>query len=102
MIGPRLLTACLLLVLAITPAQAARYQPHPYLVAQRDQAGNGGMTLDEAVEQARRQNRGKVIAAETIRIDGRKVHRVKILTGDGRVKRSQYDARSGRSESRGR
>jgi hypothetical protein len=30
------------------------------------------------------------------------VYRIKILTGDGRVKRSQYDARSGRSEPRGR
>ena len=98
----RLLIALLAVVLVTAPAQAARYAQHPIVVAQRDQGGNGGISLDQAVAQARQQHQGKVLSAETVRIDGRKVYRIKILTKNGRVKRTQIDARSGRTESRGR
>ncbi len=97
----RLLIACLALALVTVPVQAGRPAHFPILVAQRDQGNNGGITLDEAVAQARRQYNGKVLSAETVRIDGRKVYRIKILTNDGRVKRTQVDARSGRTVSRG-
>ena len=96
----RLITGCLILLLATGPVLAAPFH-HPYqLVAQRDHANNGGISLDEAVAQARRKNKGKVLSAETIRIDGRKVHRIKILTKDGRVKRTQIDAGTGQKKSR--
>jgi uncharacterized membrane protein YkoI len=36
-----------------------------------------------------------------VRIDGRKVYRIKILTKDGRVKRVHIDARTGKTVSRG-
>jgi len=54
------------------------------------------MSLDEAVAKARRHNEGKVLSAETIRDNGRTVHRIKILTKDGRVKRTRIDARTGK------
>ena len=43
-----------------------------------------------------------LVTAPALRVDGRKVYRIKILTKNGRVKRTQIDARSGRTESRGR
>ena len=60
----RLLIACLALVLVTAPVQAARYPHYPLLIAQRDQGGNGGISLDEAVAQARQQYNGKVLSAE--------------------------------------
>ena len=97
----RLLIACTALALVTAPVQAERSAHYPILVAQRDQGGNGGISLDEAVAQARQQYKGKVLSAETVRVDGRKVYRIKILTSNGRVKRTQIDARSGRTVSRG-
>ncbi|MEN8106591.1 MAG: PepSY domain-containing protein [Pseudomonadota bacterium] len=106
MTNGRLITGCLILLLATGPVMAAPFHQspfyyHPLLVAQRDHAGNGGISLDEAVAQARQRNKGKVLSAETIRVDGRKVHRIKILTKNGRVKRIQIDARSGKKMKRG-
>ncbi len=98
MTGARLLIALLALALVTAPVHAARYTHQPILVAQ---GGNGGISLDQAVAQARQQHQGKVLSAETLRVDGRKVYRIKILTKNGRVKRTQIDARSGRTESRG-
>ena len=63
---------------------------------------NQGISLDEAIARARRESDGKVISAETVRQGKRNVHRIKILTRDGRVKRMQYDAASGRPAPRGR
>jgi hypothetical protein len=61
-----------------------------------------GISLDEAVSRARRQSDGKILSAETVRVDGRRVHRIKILTRDGRVTRMQIDADTGRSAPRRR
>jgi uncharacterized membrane protein YkoI len=61
-----------------------------------------GISLDEAIARARQQSDGKILSAETVRDGGRNVHRIKILTRDGRVKRMQYDAASGRPASRKR
>ena len=99
--GGRLICGCLVLLLASGPVQADRFYHLPLQIAQRDHGGNGGISLDEAVSQARQRNKGKVLSAETIRVDGRKVYRIKILTKDGRVKRTQIDAGSGRTGSRG-
>lgn len=99
MTSGRLLAGWLLLLLVTGPVAAAPFDHAPYyplLIAQRDQHGNGGISLDEAVAQARRRHDGKVLSAETTRVDGRKVHRIKILTHDGRVKRYQVDAGEGK------
>jgi uncharacterized membrane protein YkoI len=67
------------------------------LISQADAARRGQTSLDDAVSEARRQHDGRVISAETRhRGDGRNVHNIRILTPDGRVRRYQIDAESGR------
>lgn len=61
-----------------------------------------GISLDEAVSRARRKSDDKVLSAETVRVDGRRVHRIKILTSQGRVKHVQIDADTGRPAARRR
>jgi uncharacterized membrane protein YkoI len=61
-----------------------------------------GISLDEAVARARRQSDGKILSAETVSVGGRRVHRIKVLTRDGRVTRVEIDAETGRPASRGR
>jgi hypothetical protein len=99
----RLITGWLILLLATGPVAAAPfnhpgYHQHPLLIAQRDYGNNGGTSLNEAVAQARKRHNGKVLSAETINVDGRKVHRIKILTKDGRVKRTTIDAGNGQNK----
>jgi hypothetical protein len=98
----RLLVGWLVLLLGTAPLPALPQQHPLLLLAQRGHAENGGISLDEAVRQARLQHKGKVLSAETVRVDGRKIHRIKILTKDGRVKRIQIDARTGQTVSRRR
>ena len=52
--------------------------------------------LDQAVSEARDRYPGRVISAETRRRDGREYHNIRILTGDGRVRRYQVDANDDR------
>ena len=102
MTNGRLITGCLILLLAIAPVSAAPFHHFHLQVAQRDNGGNGSISLDEAVSRARQQYPGKVLSADTVNVNGRKVYNIKILTKDGRVKRTQVDARSGQPQSRGR
>jgi len=55
----------------------------------------GGISLDEAVQQARGREGGRVISAETQERDGRQVYNIRLLTKDGRVKRIRIDGQSG-------
>lgn len=48
--------------------------------------GRPGLTLDEAVEQARRETGGRILSFETEDRNGRPGYRIKILTPDGRVR----------------
>ena len=100
MTSGRLITGVLILLLATLaatgPVLAGSYY-HPRLLLAKDKHyNNGGISLDQAVSQARQRHKGKVLSAETVRSEGRKVHRIKILTKDGRVKRSRIDAGSGK------
>ena len=100
----RLIGYVLSVLLAVMPAVAAPFDvrdltnqfAHPATTEQR------GISLDEAIARARQQSDGKILSAETVRDRGREVHRIKILTREGRVKRMQYDAASGRPSSRKR
>lgn len=56
----------------------------------------GLMTLDEAVRSIMQEGRNKVLAARTDKIDGRRVHIIKILTPEGRIQHIKIDAQSGR------
>ena len=100
MTSGRLITGWLVLLLATllttAPVLASPFHYPHLLIAKNNHGNNGGISLDEAVAKARRQNEGKVLSAETIRDNGRTVHRIKILTKDGRVKRTRIDARTGK------
>ena len=61
-----------------------------------------GISLDEAVSRVRRQSDDNILSAETVRVDGRRVHRIKVLTSQGRVKHVQIDADTGRPAARWR
>ncbi|MBL3590194.1 MAG: ribosome biogenesis GTPase RsgA [gamma proteobacterium endosymbiont of Lamellibrachia anaximandri] len=64
-------------------------------------AGNR-ISLDQAVESARRDSDGRVISAETREWEGRQIYDIRILDKQGRVKRMQIDGRSGQQLPRGR
>ena len=100
MTSRRLITGVLLLLLATLPATGpvlAAPHHHPrMLIAQNGQKNNGGISLDQAIAKARKSNKDKVLSAETVRKNGRKIYRIKILTKDGRVKRTRIDARTGK------
>jgi hypothetical protein len=76
------------MLVAVTPAAA---QP-PLQLAQ---AGNG-IGLAEATRMVRDQTGGQVLRAETRRDKGRTVHRIRVLTEDGRVRTWHVDAETGR------
>jgi uncharacterized membrane protein YkoI len=66
----------------------------PDIVAQR-----GPVSLQQAVAIARQRYRGRVVRAETISRNGRRVHEVRILDEEeGRVRTVQIDAESGQGE----
>jgi uncharacterized membrane protein YkoI len=100
MTSGRLITRWLVLLLATLLATGpALATPHHYprrLIAKNGHNNNGGISLDQAIAKARKSNKDKVLSAETIQKDGRKIYRIKILTKDGRVKRTRIDARTGK------
>jgi uncharacterized iron-regulated membrane protein len=59
-------------------------------------SGDRRTSLEQAVNEARDRYPGRVLSAETERRSGRESHRIRILTNDGRVKRLEMDAESGR------
>ena len=75
--------------LAATPALAQNgASEQRFQVAQSD-----GKSLSEAVEQVRRQTKGRIISAETKVKNGREVHHIKVLTDDGKVKTHKVQGR---------
>ena len=59
-------------------------------------------SLEDAVSEARGRHPGRVLSAETDYRGGHESHRIRILTRDGRVKRLNMDAESGRFQKRKR
>lgn len=104
MIERRLMTCVLMLLLVVAPRVAAPidFRGITNQFAHPAYSENQGISLDEAIARARQESDGKILSAETVRDGDRNVHRIKILTRDGRVKRVQYDAASGRPAPRGR
>lgn len=49
-------------------------------------AQSDGLTLSQAVEQVRRQYKGRIVSAETKRNGNKEVHHIKVLLEDGKVK----------------
>lgn len=45
-----------------------------------------GMSLDQAVNQVRKQTGGRILSAKTVSKGGRRFHRIKVLMPSGKVK----------------
>lgn len=56
----------------------------------------GGYSLDDAVALAQSRFRAKVVKAETVAEDGRRVHHIRLLNDQGRVWTVRIDAETGR------
>ncbi|MCU7830593.1 MAG: PepSY domain-containing protein [Candidatus Thiodiazotropha sp. (ex Myrtea sp. 'scaly one' KF741663)] len=52
----------------------------------------GGLSLDQAVRQAKERVDGRVISAETRENNGHRTHNIRILTDDGKLRRLRIDA----------
>ncbi len=92
--APNLLAIALCaLVLLAADAQAGGKQ---------GKGSDSGFSLDEAVSSLRGGGKGRVLSADTVDRDGQPVHRIKILTDEGRVKRYQLDGESGQAMPPGR
>ena len=76
---------------AIAPAQARPPVEPGIRVAQAEQ-----VSLAEATRMVQQRYGGQVLRAETKRDDGRVVHRIRVLTEDGRVRTVHVDAATGR------
>lgn len=57
-------------------------------------------SLDNAVNRIRKETNSRVLSAETRSVDGRRVHVIRVLTEDGRVKRLRVDADNDRRKRR--
>lgn len=58
-------------------------------------AGGAQLSLDQAVARVRAETGGKVVSARTIQKGGRRLHQIRILTPNGRVKNINVDAQQG-------
>lgn len=91
------MSKCLALMLAVAlflPGTGQAWvQDHYQRVARRDHEHNGGVSLNQAVQEVQRETGGRVLSAETINQGGRSVHRIKVLTPSGQVRVMTIDAR---------
>ena len=55
-------------------------------------------TLGQAVQQVKRNTGGKVLAASTVVRGNKEIHRIKVLTQDGRVRVVQVEGRTIRKQ----
>ncbi len=78
------ITLLAVLMLGLTPAMAAEPSAGRHDVHRMAQGG--GLTLDQAVEQVRRQYNGRIVSAETRVSGNREIHYIKVLQDDGKVR----------------
>jgi uncharacterized membrane protein YkoI len=104
MIDGRLIICGWIILLAACPRVAAPFDSSDLMnrFAHPSHTESRGISLDEAVSRVRRQSDGRILSAETVRRDGRRVYRIKVLSQDGRVSRVDIDADTGRPAPRGR
>lgn len=83
-------------VLAMAPLHG-QPQWHLHHLAQSQQAPSQPRetSLEEAVAKVRQAVAGRILSAETVLDNGNTVHRIKVLTPQGRVITVEVDARSG-------
>lgn len=75
----KILAICL--AMSAPTAGYAQAPPQPLVIAQ-----SGCKSLNQAVEQVRRQYGGRIVSAETRTSGNRETHHIKVLTDDGKVK----------------
>lgn len=87
----------LVAMLASEPAQAqVRVEPFDPLVRFQT-VQNRGVSLRQAIALAQQRYQGRVVRAETKQMNGRRVHEIRILGDDGRVRTLHFDADDGGS-----
>ena len=59
----------------------------------RPENTDGGLNLDQAVQQVKQQTGGRVLSAKTKNNDGREVHKIKVLLPNGKVRIIRVNAR---------
>ena len=95
----RILIACLLALGAHSGAWGWTIAPQEAPYAEPDSSlyvTQGGVSLSQATQLALQRNPGRVVRAETVERSGRRIHEVRILGADGRVRTIRVDANSGR------
>jgi len=58
----------------------------------------GALSLSDAADLVQQRTGGRVLSAQTVREQGREVHRIKVLTRQGEVRIVLVDAATGRIE----
>ncbi|SFM45225.1 hypothetical protein SAMN05421721_10612 [Ectothiorhodospira mobilis] len=88
------LLLCLCLWAGAVPAQPV---PGPHLAQAGSPQGAevAPVTLDEAVAQVQARTGGRVLSAETLEEEGQRVHRIRVLLQDQRVRDIRVDAATG-------
>ncbi len=49
-------------------------------------AASQGVSLEQAVAQVKKQTGGRILSAETYKLQGQRIHRIKVLLPDGRIR----------------
>ncbi|MCG5513120.1 PepSY domain-containing protein [Ectothiorhodospira shaposhnikovii] len=86
---------CLVLSLAFPAGAATLVEPSRPVLLLPVQEPSGEVSLDEAVALVQAGIGGRVLSAETQIQNGRRVHRIRILTDDQRVRNILVDAVTG-------
>ncbi len=73
------------------PEASVPMQRDQLLPAQR----GGGVSLAQATSMAQGRYQGRVVRAETVQVGDRRVHEIRILGDDGRVRTVRIDAQTG-------
>jgi len=82
----KLTIVTMLASLLLCAAPAINAESAPVRSDTRMLAQGSGLTLDQAVEQVRRQYNGRIVSAETRVSGNREMHYIKVLLDDGKVK----------------
>ncbi|MDZ7804891.1 hypothetical protein [Thiohalophilus sp.] len=82
----RFLITVLFVMLNLMPTAVPTAHSAPLLMV------SNGMSLDAAVRQARQQTGGRILSAETVQRNGKRLHRIKVLLPDGTVRIMTFNA----------
>lgn len=82
-----MIAVCMFALSAVFDVQA-RDRGWLYMVAD--------VSLDEAVADVKRTTGSRVLSADTVRQNGREVHRIRVLNDKGRVRQMRIDGKDGR------